>query len=391
MEHQQQTDGFWESNPAKTQTQPIPWAIQIQHGTCNVIFTFDIGLSINLDEAERRITDTKHRHTIKHKRRAPQYFEYHPSPLRITQESSPIDVGAYQTSPIVEMMIYDFGAVTVTYNIHLYGPMSGLLSLSDTLYDNSALLTDSRRRVEQLNQTIQPAVSKPFISGIVEDYAIYQLMSISPATTPSQMLADHGSFLAQILRAEVTPLSEQEVADALTCRTSFSNEDMVIIDWNAAIIVDTEAEDVRAVLEFANVELLEMRYLDDRLDSALEEAYQALTRGAWSQRLLPSSMTNDMRRIAELQVDSALLFEGVNNALKLLGDQYLARIYRAASQRLHLNDWDASIIRKLQSLESIYHKMTDHHAQRRMEILEWIIILLISAEIVMPFIPGLTG
>jgi len=28
---------------------------------------------------------------------------------------------------------------------------------------------------------------------------------------------------------------------------------------------------------------------------------------------------------AQWQVDSAILFEGVNNALKLLGDQYLAR------------------------------------------------------------------
>jgi uncharacterized Rmd1/YagE family protein len=76
----------------------------------------------------------------------------------------------------------------------------------------------------------------------------------------------------------------------------------------------------------------------------------------------------------------------VNNALKLLGDQYLARVYRLASQRFHLSEWDASILRKLQTLESIYEKVSDQAASYRMEILEWIIILLIAFEIVWPFI-----
>ena len=90
-------------------------------------------------------------------------------------------------------------------------------------------------------------------------------------------------------------------------------------------------------------------------------------------------------------MDSALLFEGVNNALKLLGDQYLARVYRAASERFHLAEWDTSILRKLQTLESLYEKMSDQAASHRMEVLEWIIILLIALSIVLPFIPGTGG
>ena len=52
-----------------------------------------------------------------------------------------------------------------------------------------------------------------------------------------------------------------------------------------------------------------------------------------------------------------------------------------ASQRLHLNDWDANIIRKLHTLESLYQKMSDHAAHWRMELLEWIIIILIAISI----------
>ncbi len=87
-----------------------------------------------------------------------------------------------------------------------------------------------------------------------------------------------------------------------------------------------------------------------------------------------------------MQVDSAMMFEGVNNALKLLGDQYLARVYHLVSQRFHLVEWDASIMRKLRILDSIYGKMTDRSAVRRMELLEWIIIALFMVSIVMELI-----
>jgi hypothetical protein len=95
----------------------------------------------------------------------------------------------------------------------------------------------------------------------------------------------------------------------------------------------------------------------------------------------------DTTHIAQLQVDGALLFERVTNTLKLLGDQYLARVYRLASQRFHLEAWDASILRKLETLESIYSKMSNRTTTRRMEVLEWIIIVLIAVSIAVSFFP----
>ena len=364
---------------------------RIERGTCWVMFAHDIGMSIDLNEAQRRITDSTHRQTIRHKRRAPQYFEFDPPPLRVTQGGEPLVIGDCRTSDTVEILIFDFGAVSVTYKIALAGPMASLRGLADELYGNAVMTEDARRRVGQLLEVIRPAVNRPFVSEIVEDYVIYQIEACSPEISVGQVVGEYGQLLAQVLRAESSALSEDESKDALVCRTSFGRSDLVIIDWNAAIMFDTESEDVRAVLEYANVELLEMRYLDDKLDRALDESYVSLIKGGWQGSARWSMPAKQMRRVAQLQVDSAVLFEGVNNALKLLGDQYLARVYRSASQRLHLGEWDASIIRKLQTLESIYQKMTDRHAQRRMEVLEWIIIILIAISILLPFLPGVPG
>ena len=55
------------------------------------------------------------------------------------------------------------------------------------------------------------------------------------------------------------------------------------------------------------------------------------------------------------------------------------------------NDWDATIIRKLETLNGIYGKISDLVSARRMELLEWIVIILIGIEIVMPFFGRLFG
>jgi hypothetical protein len=204
---------------------------------------------------------------------------------------------------------------------------------------------------------------------------------------PEVLSSTYAPYVAQLLRSEPSRLSREEVADALACRISFGPDDIALIDWEAALLVDRDADDVRDVLEFANVELLEMRYLDEQLDDALGEAYEALSRQSWRRVWLPGSFRADLRRIGALQVDSAVLFEGVNNALKLLGDQYLARVYRLVSGRFHLAEWDASILRKLGALESIYQKVSDLASTRRMEVLEWIIILLIALSIVISLPP----
>lgn len=364
----------------------------ILSGMCYALLAYDIGMAVNLEDAARRITEATEPERLRHKRRVPEQFEYRPAPLRVTlQEGTPVSIAGFSTSPRVECVIYDFGAASVTYAIPISGPLESLLPLSDALYENRALMDDSRRRVERLLATIAPAVDRAHIADLVEDYAIYQIESAceegvpSPAPDAPALLKTRRAVLARILRAEPGALSDQEIDDALATRLSYVPGEEVTIDWNAAIVVQRDGDDVRAVLEYANVELLELRRLDDQLDVVLDRSYQALAKRAW-QRNLGFSSNRALSRIATLQMDSALLFEGVNNALKLIGDQYLARLYRLAAQRLHLPDWDASILRKLQTAESIYDKLSDQQTTLRMEALEWIVIILIAFEIVMSLI-----
>src|SRR2546427_4287910 len=171
-------------------------------------------------------------------------------------------------------------------------------------------------------------------------------------------------------------------------RIFFGLDDATFIDTDATLLFDPEADDVRAVIEFANTQLLEMRFLDQQLDDALERAYETLMRRR--ARLFGLGQYRpELRRLARLQLDGAILFEQVTNALKLVGEQYLARVYSLASRRFHLAEWDASITRKLQTIDGIYAKLADRATSRRMELLEWIIIVLIALSIIVSLGPVL--
>jgi len=429
-------------------------AIHIDRGACHALFAYDVGFSIDLVGLEKRLAESAHRETVPHKPRAPRVLEFNPPPVRTTRSATPICIGTLRTGETVDALLYDFGAVSVAYTLPLAGPLDGLLAVSESLYENAALLADSRQRVESLVAAAGDAVKRPHVPTLVEDYAIYQIeawsartedagessasggpgiettgadarsSAVSPSPQPfglptrapsawkgegagvapsigrspiddthgrsplDNMLNSHAATLARILRGETAPLSQQEIADALACRISYGPDDATIIDWNAALVFDRQAEDVRTVLEFANVELLEMRVLDAHLDKGLESSYDVVSRRRLGVLRAIGSSAAELRRIAQLQADSAMLFEGVNNNFKLIGDQYLARVYRLASQRFHLADWDAGILRKLATLESIYQKLADQQSHRRSEVLEWIIIALIAFEIAMSLFPG---
>jgi len=370
-------------------------------GLCWVVFSYDIGMAIDLARA-RALLDQAAEPSLqkegeRHTRRAPRYFEFRPAPVRVTRPVEPLKLASCETLPVADCTLYDFGAMTVTFMVRADGPLESLMSLSEDLYESRVLLEASRRLAERVVSHAGAAVTRPNFGPHVEDYAIYRLRPVTADGTPipgpvRSMIEAHAGTLARILRADHQALSAQEVGDAMSCQISYSPGDAAVIDWNAAILFLDEPEDVRSVLEFANVELLEMRHLDDQLDAAMDEAYQALShppRRSILQRLMPGAAGAQLRRIAELQMDSSLLFENVSNALKLLGDQYLARVYRLAAGRLHLPDWDASILRKLSVLESIYEKLADRQSGRRMEALEWIIIILIALSTVITLVPGL--
>ena len=357
-------------------------------GICHVYLAVDIGFGIHLGTAERLLSNNPIQLSLKRPRRAPEPAQFERGSARVSQAGTSVDLGhGFHTEDTVEIALYEFGAATIGYRISLDSELERLVLLSDSLWDNKELLADARSRTQQLLEVVAPAVAKPRIGERVEDYVAFELR-LPEGIKPSVLWTDHAATVASILRAEPLELSADEVADALAMRCAYLPEEIVLIDWFAALLVGDDMDDERLVLELTVAELLELRHLDEQLDRGIDAAYDLFTRRrGWLASLRTRS--DDLARVSQMQADAAVLFEGVDNALKLLGDQYLARLYRLASSRFHLPQWDAAIERKLRVLDGIYEKLATQATSRRLEVLEIVIVVLIAVSTLAPFLPKL--
>jgi len=373
-----------------TQTKVDQSTGPIIQGSCSVVYCFDVGLAIDLNRAADILTrsdalPSPQREQLQLRRRAPRYFNFDPAPVRFLQACEPVARAGFQLSTRCETTLYDFGGVSVVYTFPISGRLSDLVALANALAEDESLLKRSREQLKGILPSLEPAISKLRFDDLAEDYITFQFDRFGePSDNLEDLLRTNRPLMAQILRGDTSTLSPQEIDEALSSRISYSESDAAILDFAAAFIIGADASDLLDLIEFANVELLEMRHLDEALDDALEEVYPILSRPTRGR-----ATTRRLRRIAMLQADAAILFEGVNNAIKLVGDHFLARFYHRLTDRLHHPEWDGSVLRKLGVLESIYQKLSDQQTNRRMEVLEWIIILLIALEIVLTFVPGL--
>jgi hypothetical protein len=126
-----------------------------------------------------------------------------------------------------------------------------------------------------------------------------------------------------------------------------------------------------------------MRLLDRRVDQALNHAQSLIhpLTSTW----LPfwRLQTKPLRVLGDMRIGTVTLFERTGSTLKLVGDQYLARVYRMFAERFRLEEWHTSIRTSLDAAESVYEILAQQSATSRIELLEIIVVVLILIEIVL--------
>ena len=136
----------------------------------------------------------------------------------------------------------------------------------------------ARAATKQLFETLQPAIQEAAWRPLGEEYFVFQIPPGDHLPQPGRLLDDHPAWLAGLVRLEAEPLSGDEVQAALQSHISYSPRDLLLVAWSAAVLVDRDCEETLQAIEFANLQLLEYRYIDDLLDERLAAAYSTIHR-----------------------------------------------------------------------------------------------------------------
>jgi hypothetical protein len=353
-------------------------------GTLHIYVAFDWGDEVRLDLARSLVPAEVH--DLPRRRRTPPSIGYRPAPLRFLLEPVPLslpELGAVQVG--AEATVFDFAAVSVALHLPFRLPPAALARLAGHLAEPAPLVRAARAALQPLHRRLLPALVKPhWPEDLSEEYFVFQLPP-RDGVQPAALAAEHPGWLARLLRLEEETLSESEIAEALRLSLAYTPNDLFIADWAAGVLIDQDCDETLQTIEFANLQLLEYRHIDNRLDDSLSAYGQtAHTKKTW-RRLLLGGEERTLRALGEMKVEANGLFERTGNVLKLVGDQYLARVYRLVSTRFHLKEWERNIQRKLEVAEGVYQVLSDQADTHRTEFLEIIVIVLIVLEILLAF------
>jgi hypothetical protein len=358
------------------------WAAAVG-GTLHVHVAFDWGEELDLERA-RQLVPAEVR-VLPRRRRTPASFTYRPPPLRFQLPAVPLTLPEVGPAPAAaEATVFDFAAVSLALHVPFRLPAAALTRLAGWLAEPGPLVQAARSALEPLHQKLLPAIQQPlWKDDLSEEFIVFQLPPGEALPPPGELLTAHAGWLAGLVRLEAEPLGAEEIAEALRLHLTYGPADLLVPDWAAAVLIDQDCEETLQTLEFANLQLLEFRHIDDRLDGSLAAAYARIHPLVRSWLPFWRSYSRPLRALGELKVEANDLFERTGNVLKLIGDQYLARVYRLLAARFHLEEWERSIQRKLDVLEGVYRVVADQADHLRTEFLEIVVIVLILTEILL--------
>lgn len=362
-----------------------PTGPRVAAGTFHASFLFDVADTIDLKKLGSIAGEST--------QPAPLRLRASPSPERIQYVVPPL---AANLAPITidghtaqaRAKIYDYGVIAVRFSVPYTGSWEEFVELSAALRTGDRLSNFAQGYINTIVRDCGPALDQPH-PPLVEDYFASCIEQLEPHIDAATLLAQHQADVVELMSAEARKLAPEEIAEDTRLHFSYYPDDLVIVQWDSAFVLDSpaNAEVMLDLMEFANSQLVELRTYDQRLDAELINVYvKNLPRPRPWQPGRRRETEKGAERLGYLLVDIRELADRSSNALKIIGDAYYARVYRALAARLGLDVWQRQIESKLAAVAEAYRYLTDQGQVARGEFLELVVIALIAIEIVVGII-----
>jgi len=381
-------------------------SMRIRRGSILVYRVFDIAEEVNLITAERILRQSGGDLRMRLARPGKRAVVMRNAPVRVSLGEIELNIAVGPGSPAAatptlkdekrqrfvaeaSATIFDYGALSLQFQIPIApGTTIGdLLNLSPALSGDLEQGSDiddvAQEKAREVCKLLQPALRRSGEWDLFEDYVIYFFEEVDGIREGSELTL-RGSIAPLILgepREPLAPISHELV---LENTFQYNANDLVVIDWNAAVVLEpTGQRDVADVIEFALTHLLEVRYYDDLIDKRLEGLYDAIEKERHG--VLNTYFSKASREASSRYIEFSEFMERVDNSLKVVGDFYLAVIFRGATRKFRIQDWQKSIARKMGILAQVSELLEGEMNVRRSHWLEFAIIFLIFFEIVTAF------
>jgi hypothetical protein len=361
-----------------------PPILRVQDGSVRIYRILDVADGIDLAHAEALASTPKSRARLASPRSAIEVA--HP-PLRLGLGPREVRIGGDPRRVDVQVSLFDYGVASILFDLPLApgASLEELLPLAEALLERPTSELDevARTLASEIGAALSPALLRPHEWEGIETYTVFFVRSFDRRVTGSDLLEQAALPRLLLGEADPVPLAARERADVLKHRFAYLETDLAVVDWNSAFVHEPSgSSDVPDLLELATAQLLELRYYDALLDRELHRIYDEIeTRGSRLLNILTPRYRKLQRRTAALLLELSEMIERLENAVKIVGDLYLARVYQGAVRRFRLPAWQETVLRKQRLVAEVNDLIGDAADTSRGEWLEIAVIALIAGEI----------
>jgi hypothetical protein len=335
---------------------------------------YDIGREVDLAELERALTASYTTARAGFVRVRPKSIVMEDPPLLVRMQPFRVERDGRLVEFSVSAKIYDVGVISFSFTCEdPAGDSTELERLAFLFPHQEGLSGYFVQYLTTLSELIRPHIKDFTLNpDFYEDYTVY-----NPG------LRDDRFDPLPLLLNDRTPIAPSTRQDILSNTLSYTPDDLAVISWDAAFLCDVEyPADIIDLIEFANVQVLELRYYDRELTRQMEKMYDDIE-GA--ERLSRYSRMHRyhaiMSELMETQAEISETIEKVNNLIKVTEDVYYARVYATALKVLRSGQWSESVNRKIAVIRETYAMLSDEVRIQHSHFLEWVVIILIAFEI----------
>jgi len=354
------------------------------------LYAFDVAYEMTRQPVTELLGQPVAQFQVDASKRSPrQLFFYRPQMVRLPPIERFGPRGPVRLSRSIKLL--PVGAISITVRVPFeVERIDDLVAFHDMRFSDGFYLYDE---VRQLAEDVRRELAGHFIRPVpsLGDEEAYTVFCVhSPLATgdgshlsAEKWLADHRRAVASLLTEERDSehLSAQEAEESTGKYLSYYDHDLVVLDWDAALVIDEPRflDETLYIMELANLQLAELEAYDRLLDDAVERSYRDLS----VRRMAGFAKTSKVQReLREIRIDLARLSDELSNITKFFGDWHLARIYQGLSSRFHLSDWHRTIDEKLKTLDDLYQLLRADQNTRWMFVLESTVVLLFILEMI---------
>ncbi len=360
-------------------------SISIKTSKILIYRLYDVAYEIDLLKVEEKLKEEARRLRIERKPFS-KTFEFANPPVVFQLKGVEREILGRAFKINVYSKAYDYGVVSIILEVPVprIDPAS-FERLALSLENDGDIDGECKKQLGQVMLILGDSLVLPNVSSFEEDYTVFYIESFEPDIVVEDFLKSYD--ISRLMLYEERPLADRVRNELMAQRLSYYKNDCVVLNWDNALIIEPSGSmEIPDILEFANAQLIELRYYDRIMSKELEYIYDSISARAafsiWKIKKYEELAAKVMRTFTELTD----VTEKIDNSLKVTEDVYYARIYMSALRLFRVKEWEDSIRRKLDIAYNVYDMLYREIANRRTELLEMAIVLLIILEIIVFFL-----